>query len=589
MELINIKFDRIEEEQNGKVKYKVDGRELFAEETVMYHYKQNGYNAIWSENNYWWCLLGLLFWDVIFAKVRGAVQISRGGIDEELYVDSPKFNELFQWTISTNGMPADFFTVDFYKNREAMVNNRIKELSNSNVESVLRQSYQKHHGQNFRMIENWNRFNIEELCIAPRILPSEAVIKILDRILRNISENRSGLPDLLVYNDSCLFMAEVKSEKDKLSEGQKNWIDFLESTGIRVELCLINHTERQIANLKKKEQESKKLVTVSFGNSTSKKRDEAIEFVKKQPTYFTSGEGKEQIHGAIFDVNEIETLYTILDLTSGWKSQRIEIDGKEVKSTELRSVLWCFREKNKQGASLDYCKQGRYDGDKNNFSCRMVPLDIDRWTEYGYISTDSGDWIFDKKELEEYKDSLLQNTSYCPLFDPKKVEKVFEKIPERINPIRDKDWAYISSEHNEWFNHNGKWYTTWGNTNFPGIAAMIGVCKMSRKEINEAIRDIKEEQKMDRYLSNSRVVPKPQKKSGCFIATAVYGGYDLPEVMTLRKFRDKTLNKNPLGRLFIRIYYRLSPPLADYIKNKEKLRKGAKSILDVIVKRLNDR
>ena len=33
MELINIKFDRVDEEQNGKAKYKVDGRELFAEET----------------------------------------------------------------------------------------------------------------------------------------------------------------------------------------------------------------------------------------------------------------------------------------------------------------------------------------------------------------------------------------------------------------------------------------------------------------------------------------------------------------------------------------------------------------------------
>ena len=39
---------------------------------------------------------------------------------------------------------------------------------------------------------------------------------------------------------------------------------------------------------------------------------------------------------------------------------------------------------------------------------------------------------------------------------------------------------------------------------------------------------------------------------GCYIATAVYGSYDCPEVWTLRRFRDEVLRESVLGRLFIR-------------------------------------
>lgn len=619
MGIIDIKYDRVEENQRVKARYKVDGSELFAEEAAMHYYKQNGYNAIWSENSYWWFLLGLLFWDVIFARVTGAVKVIRRGFEENVRTYYTEFDELFERTISINGMPDDFFTEDFYRNRKEMIENRFKELSNLNLESVLRKSYHKHYGQNFRMIEDWDRFSVEELCVAPRILSCEVVLKILERILQDISENRSGLPDLLIYNDTDLFMTEVKSEKDRLSEGQEYWIDFLKSVGVKVELCLINHTERQIANLKKKFQREGKQVTISFGYSTSKKREQAIEFAKSQPTYFTSGEGKEQIHGAVFDVNDIETLYTMLDLTSGWKSQKIQIDGEVIKSTELRSTLWCFRQKNKQGASLDYCRQGEREGEKNYFNCRMIHLDIDRWTEYGYVSTESGDWVFNKEELDEYKNEVIRKMSSCPLFDPKKVEKIFEKIPDKINPARDKDWAYLSSERDKWFNYNGDWYSpyNWDNPSFPGVAAMVGVCKISDREIASTIRNIREEQKsetreivinikpslsdlkeeenLDRNQSDTRPAlkskhsPKPKKKSGCFIATAVYGGYNMPEVMVLRKYRDNSLNKSILGRLFIRIYYRFSPLLANYIKNKPKLRGIIKSILDLIVKHLKDR
>lgn len=45
----------------------------------------------------------------------------------------------------------------------------------------------------------------------------------------------------------------------------------------------------------------------------------------------------------------------------------------------------------------------------------------------------------------------------------------------------------------------------------------------------------------------------------CFVATFAYGDINAPEVIKFREFRDNVLNNYLLGRLFVFIYYRISP------------------------------
>ncbi len=74
----------------------------------------------------------------------------------------------------------------------------------------------------------------------------------------------------------------------------------------------------------------------------------------------------------------------------------------------------------------------------------------------------------------------------------------------------------------------------------------------------------------------------------CFIATAAYGSSLADEVETLRRFRDNRLMKFTAGREFVRLYYRYSPDIADYIREQDSLRAAVRWGLWPLVLLIND-
>jgi hypothetical protein len=72
-------------------------------------------------------------------------------------------------------------------------------------------------------------------------------------------------------------------------------------------------------------------------------------------------------------------------------------------------------------------------------------------------------------------------------------------------------------------------------------------------------------------------------KVSCFIATAAFGSYRAPEVILLQKFRDRFLLTNAPGKMFVEFYYRVSPPIADFIGHYSSLKRATRVALKPLI------
>ncbi len=454
-----------------KVKYYFNGEYLFVEELAMKIYKSEGFKTQWTENAYWWEIMCLLFWDVIFAKVRGAISVYSSRYDHVLSPNDEEYDSCFEkQVIQMNGMPNDFFTDGFYSRRKQIIANRLNELQNSDIVSKLIISYEKNYGRNCRPIENWNKYSKENLIEPLRYLDKSKALEICHRLLKNFNAYRSGLPDLIVYSDDECFFTEVKSKNDRLSESQINWHNFIsENLNLKIELFLVNHNEKQIANIQsKKIMGPEIIIKVSFGKSNSKKLEDAIRFISRQAKFVKEGEGTEIIYSSEFSTSDISSLFTILDLTRGWKSQKIEIDDEIVEYYVICRSLKCYYKKIIEKAGSEWCKKSDYPGRENPFGCIKISLhefESGVWNDFGYVDTEKGEWIFLTKDIIEKLKVDIEEIKFCPLLCSAKVFNSIKTLPNKVNPKTDLDWAYISHDYRIWIWYKDKLISKWGNVN----------------------------------------------------------------------------------------------------------------------------
>jgi hypothetical protein len=216
----------------GKARYRGrTGRQVTIEQLALEHYAGLGYAGAGTENEYWWAIMSLLFWDVIFARIPGAFGPGLGDVPNK-------------W----QDMPRDLAFPDFYRRRAKLIQKRTRELTQPrwfgmrkpDIEAELRSSFRRHRDMPCRLLD-WSRYpDVEPLVMAARVLDPDQLMGILDRLLSNIGRNRSGLPDLFMASADGPLFAEVKSEKERVADHQLEWLFYLrDEVGVPVELCRV--------------------------------------------------------------------------------------------------------------------------------------------------------------------------------------------------------------------------------------------------------------------------------------------------------------------------------------------------------------
>lgn len=117
-----------------------------------------------------------------------------------------------------------------------------------------------------------------------------------------------------------------------------------------------------------------------------------------------------------------------------------------------------------------------------------------------------------------------------------------------------------------------------------------GITVQARNQFREKALELgKKIHEQDPSFEVEEIAEQKAPSGGCYVATAVYGSYDCPEVWTLRRYRDYKLAETWYGRAFIRTYYAISPTLVKWFGETEWFKRIWKGKLDRMVTDLQNR
>lgn len=203
------------------------------------------------------------------------------------------------------------------------------------------------------------------------------------------------------------------------------------------------------------------------------------------------------------------------------------------------------------------------------------------------IETSNGDEFF-VEHLKDERESL--NDSYKDLISTIK-DLYFTRLEARIaEELIDSTPEYIPADDfikkcDEWLEEFERDINFKKDTKFEELLTKDADDFVSDAitPIEEAFAKVKVYAKLyDNFLRNA-------DEKGCYVATAVYGSYDCPQVWTLRRYRDNELAKTWFGRAFIHTYYAISPTVVKYFGNTEWFKKMWRNKLDRMVKKLQSK
>ncbi len=183
---------------------------------AIHFYREQGFQAFFSENEPWRSLFGLLFWDIIYDTNVKTIH-----------------NPLQR-------IPSDFFLPDFYYKRSVQLKERMESAdSREAIEKIVRKTYEEKFGTT-NVLVSWYDGSLEKVLTLVSLLTPVQIHAILLEIAYNLRENTRGFPDLLVWNEDEYAFIEIKSPTDHLSSRQLHWQHFFAEHGVQSRIVRVN-------------------------------------------------------------------------------------------------------------------------------------------------------------------------------------------------------------------------------------------------------------------------------------------------------------------------------------------------------------
>ncbi|MBY6018849.1 VRR-NUC domain-containing protein [Halomonas denitrificans] len=188
------------------------------EEAVVAELRVRGQQAWHTENALLNGVAGLLLWPVIHAPLRGA------------------FVQPFQHR------PLDLYHTDFLSRRRELLAREWRywrQRNRAEFTAGLLARYRTYQGIRCALV-NWARLPAEALEAALPTLAPQQWLQLVDYLMADLPQRRSGQPDLMVVEKGALTLVEVKGPGDSLRDHQRRWLAELDRLGVTSRVLWVN-------------------------------------------------------------------------------------------------------------------------------------------------------------------------------------------------------------------------------------------------------------------------------------------------------------------------------------------------------------
>ncbi|KAI8910412.1 hypothetical protein EDD86DRAFT_205354 [Gorgonomyces haynaldii] len=199
----------------GRVQYLFKNLDFDSPESLgLYYYSLFGYNGVHSEGTMLSSLFGLLFWDCIYDDSI-----------ENVFV------------MPYQSQPLDMRTEFFYLSRKQSIDQRLDAIRQGRAFEILNKTDPY---RNMVSVVHWD-YSKEDMEGVIYCLGDKRLADLMQVYVKDYMTRSGGLPDLCCWNQETreFKFIEVKSQNDRLSEEQRDWIETLQQLSIACEVLKI--------------------------------------------------------------------------------------------------------------------------------------------------------------------------------------------------------------------------------------------------------------------------------------------------------------------------------------------------------------